>query len=79
MIFELKANGKTILRVNVWYLVLSAILRGDVSKERVLSMGDLVLTAEYPVRMGPQGDCYGVGRADIPQPIEFMGDSLKKD
>ena len=79
MIVELKANGKQVLRVNLWYLVLSAILRGDASEESVLTMGELVLTVETPVEMGPNREVFGVIRTDIPQPPEFKGDRLKKD
>jgi hypothetical protein len=79
MIFELRANGRVILRVNAWYLVLSAILRGDVSSKRILSLGDLDLTAEWEIETGFYGQPPTRHSLPIRQPPEFIGDSLKKE
>lgn len=68
MIVELQLHGRVILRVDVWYLVLSFILRGNPPVKTGLDWQKADLFLCTPTAEGEH-------RIMIPQPAEFRDDS----
>lgn len=75
MIVELTLNGRIILRMNIWYLVLSAILRGSADVRTGENWKESELFLCKPVFMR---DVFVEERHFIPQPAEFNGLPSKK-
>jgi hypothetical protein len=67
MIVELRMHERVLLRVNIWYLVLSVILKGHIRIPMDASWKEADLILCEP---GPSGEL----RVLVPQPPEFKDD-----
>lgn len=67
MVLTLSHEGRVLIQIDAWYLILSAILRGGPPFLLDDTLNHAMLTAR--VEIGGQEFVFGV-----PQPLEFKGD-----
>jgi hypothetical protein len=70
MTLTLSFQGRVLLRIDAWYLVLSSILRAEPPFSLNQTLQESMLTARITIK----GDEYVF---DIPQPPEFIGDGAE--
>jgi hypothetical protein len=73
MIVELRLNGRLLIQVDIWYLVLSSILRGRTAPIKTgENWNDAILTVRHT--RANEGTA-GTEAIIVPQPPEFKEDS----
>jgi hypothetical protein len=75
MIVELCIDGHVILRVHIWYLVLSAILRNETGLLDSENWRDAELFLCEPGQSDREGTLLYEHRIMVPQPPEFREDT----
>ena len=68
MVLTLSHEGRVLIQIDAWYLILSAILRGGPPFLLNETLKDAMLTAQ--VEIGGERFTF-----EVPQPVEFEGDS----
>ena len=67
MVLTLSHEGRVLIQIDAWYLLLSAILRGGPPFLLNETLKDAMLTAQ--VEIGGERFTF-----EVPQPVEFEGD-----